>query len=113
MKRTQIKVYTKFGKIEESTNFYAIKDDDVIKYIDLDNNKMIINMNNYTIIKENIDYIFNLEFEKNNIVIEIKRLHRIINKSIKTLKIEKTKRSFLARYLLEDEQEINEYYIKF
>ena len=113
MKRTQITIYTKFGKIEECNKFYAIKNEDVIKYIDLENNKMIIDMQNNTLLRENSDYIFNLDFDKEIIFIEMKKLRKKIEKSIKTLKIEKNKKSFLIRYKLIDEREINEYYVKF
>lgn len=113
MKRTQITIYTKFGKIEECNKIYAIKDEDVIKYIDLENNKMIIDMHNNTLLRENSDYIFNLDFNKEIIFIEMKMFKKMLQKSIKTLKLEKTKKSFLIRYQLLDEQEINEYYVKF
>ncbi len=113
MEQVKINVYTKFDKNEEIKNFLAIKDKDVIKYIDLEDNKMIIDMKNNIIQRENNDFLFNMDFNNNNIEITTKKLKKTFSKSIKTLAKEKTKKSFLIRYKLVDENVINEYYVKF
>ena len=69
MKKTKIKVCTEFDNKHECNEFMALKDDDVIKYIDLENNKMIIDIKNNIIIRENNDYLFNIDLNKN--IIEI------------------------------------------
>ncbi len=113
MAKIKINVYTKMNKIEKNDEFLAIKDEDVIKYIDFENNKMIINMSKDAIIRENSDHIFILDFVNNNINVFVKKLKKSFDKSIKTLLVEKTKKRYLVRYLLEDENEINEYYVNF
>ena len=111
MKKTNVKVYTEFDNKYESNSFFAIKDNDVIKYIDLENNKIIVDMKNNTIIKENNDYLFNIDFINKRIDIKIKKLMKFFTKEIKLIKLEKTNKSFLVRYLLIDDNIYNEYYI--
>ena len=113
MEKVLINVYSILNNVEENNEFFAIKDGNVIEYIDLDNNKMTIDTKNNIIIRENIDYLFKLMFDNNKIEIEIKKLHKIVIKSIKTLSISLTKRSYVVKYLLADENIINEYYVKF
>ena len=113
MKRTKIRVYTKLNDIEENNEFYAIKDEQILKYIDLENNKMTIDMENKIIVRENSDYLFNIDFNLNKITITMKKLHKTFIKDIKTVVITKSLTEFLVRYLLIDENTINEYYVKF
>lgn len=113
MKKTKITVYSKLNNIEENNEFLAIKDTKVIKYIDLEDNKMIIDMENNIITRENIDYLFNIELNNNKIIIKMKKLNKLLEKDIKTLVISKSNKSYLVRYLLNDENIINEYYVKF
>lgn len=113
MEQVKIKVYTKLNENEEITDFLAIKDDDVIKYIDLKDNKMIIDLKNNIIKRENTDYLFNIDFNKNIIEILAKNLKKTFLKEINTIVTKKTKKSFLVRYKLIDESLINEYYVKF
>ena len=113
MKKTKIIVYTKLNNIEENNEFLAIKNDNIIKYIDLENNKMIIDMENNKITRENRDYLFNLDFGNNKIIIKLKKLNKEFEKIIKIITISKSNTSYLVRYLLIDENIINEYYVKF
>jgi len=113
MKRTKITVLTKLDNVEENSDFLAIKDNNLIKYIDLENNKMIIDMENNIIIRENRDYLFNIDFVNNTITILVKKMDKTFTKDIKTLLISKTNNKYLVRYLLKDEMLINEYYVKF
>ena len=113
MKRTEITIYTKLGKIEKCDKLYAIKDDDVIKYIDLENNIMVVDMKNNLMTRENSDYIFNFDFNREEVLIVLKKLKMDVKKRIKTMHIMKDKKGYLIRYLLLDEQQLNEYYIKF
>ena len=113
MKRTKINVFTKLNNIEENNEFLAIKDDNIIKYIDLENNKMVIDMRNNIIIRENLDYLFNLDFNNNKITITMKKLKKSLEKDIKTLVITQSLSKYLVRYLLTDENIINEYYVNF
>lgn len=113
MERKKINVYTKLDNIEENYEIVAIKKDNVIKYIDLSNNIMIIDIINDIIKRENNDYEFIIDFKSNTIEIILKRLKKSFVKSIKTICIEKTKKSYLVRYKIIDESIINEYYVKF
>jgi hypothetical protein len=113
MEEVKIKVYSKLNNIEENNEFLAIKNDSVIKYIDLENNKMSIDMENNIIIRENNDYLYNLDFNFKKITITIKKLHKTFIKHIKTMVINKSSSKYLVRYLLIDENVINEYYVKF
>ena len=112
MQKIKIKVYSKLNDIEENNEFLAIIDNNLIKYIDLENNKMNIDMENNTIIRENADYFFNIDFNNNKITITMKKLNKIFEKEINTMEISRTKKSYLVRYLLTDENIINEYYVK-
>ncbi len=113
MKKAKTNVYSNLNNIEENNEFFAIKDNNIIKYIDLENNKMIIDMNNDIITRENSDYLFNMKFNENKIDILIKKLNKLMEKEIKTLVVSKRKNDYLVRYLLTDENIINEYYVKF
>ena len=113
MKETKIIVYTKLYNNEENNEFLAIKDDNLIKYIDLENNKMIVDMKNNIIVRENKDYLFNMDFNNNKITITMKKLGKIMEKDIKTITVSSTLSKYLVRYLLTDENIINEYYVKF
>ena len=112
MKKTKVKVYSKLNNIEENNEFLAIIDDKLIKYIDLENNKMIIDKENDIIIRENIDYLFNMDFNNNKITITMKKLGKDFVKDIKTMDISNTSKIYSVKYLLIDENIINEYYVK-
>ena len=113
MKKTNIRVFTKLNDIEENNEFLAIKDDNLIKYIDLEDNKMTIDMEKNIIIRENKDYLFNMDFNNNIITINIKKIGKVLEKEINTMIISKSETKYLIRYLLTDENIINEYYVKF
>lgn len=113
MSKININVYFKLGDLEQINNFFAIKNDNVIEYIDLEKNKMIINIKDNKLIRENSDYIFNFDFNNNIINIYLKKMNKTIEKSINTLLIDKTNKRFLVRYQLIDEDIINEYLINF
>ena len=113
MKKTKIKIYSNLNNIEENNEIFAIKNDNVIKYIDFSNNKITIDLENKVIEKENNDYIFTLKFNDNIIEILAKKLKKVFYKDIKTIVCTSTKSKFLVRYLLVDENIINEYYVKF
>ena len=113
MARLKINVYQELNNIKETNEFLAIKMDDVIKYIDLENNKMIVDMKNNIITRENSDYLFVLDFNKNNIDITLKHSKKCFSKLIEVLLIKKMKKSYLVRYSLIDDDIINEYFVKF
>ncbi len=113
MEKVTIKVYSKMNNIEENNEFLAIKDDNVIKYTDLENNKMIIDTKNNIIERENDDYLFRINLNDNIIEITVKKMNKVFNKNINTLLVSLTKKKYLIRYLLVDEEIINEYYVNF
>ena len=113
MKEIKIKIYSFLNNIEENNEFLAIKNDNVIKYIDFSNNKIEIDIKNNTITKENTDYIFTLKFDANIIEIYMKKLKRTFTKEIKTLICSLSKKRYFVKYLLVDENIINEYYVNF
>ena len=113
MSKININVYTNLNNIEDNNDFLAIKKDNVIEYIDLENNKMVIDLDNDILIKENNDYCFNIDFRNEKINIKIKKLHRNMIKDIKTLNISRSKKKYSVKYLLTDDNIINEYYVNF
>ena len=113
MKKIKIKIYSFLNNIEENNEFLAIKNDNVIKYIDFSNNKIEIDIKNNIITKENTDYIFTLKFDDNIIEIYMKKLKRNFTKEIKTLICSLSKKRYFVKYLLVDENIINEYYVNF
>ena len=113
MEKINIQLYTKLNNLEKTDNLLAIKDNDVIKYNDLENNKVILDMKNDVMIRENDDYHFTIDFRTNDIVIKLKTHDKIFHKPIETLWIEHKKKSYTVRYCLVDEGIINEYHIKF
>ena len=113
MGRREISVYTKFDDNQENYKIMAIIYKDVIKYIDLTNNKMIIDMNNDIITRENMEYKFDIDLQKKMINIYAKKLKKQFNKKIDTLLVDKNNREYLVRYRLLDDDMINEYFVKF
>ena len=113
MKKVKIKIYSFLNNIEENNEFLAIKNNNVIKYIDFGNNRIKIDLKNNIIEKENIDYHFILKFNENIVEISAKKLKKTFYKEIKTIVCEKSKSKFLVRYLLPDDNAVNEYYVKF
>ena len=109
----KINVYSELNQIIENEQYFAIKTNNVIKYIDLTDNKMNIDMDNDIIKRENNDYIFILNFKNNLINIIMKHPEKEFIKEIKTIKLEKRHNSYLVRYKLIDENIINKYYIKY
>ena len=107
MKECKIKIYSKLGNIEENNEFLAIKNDNVIKYIDFSNNKITVNMKDNIIEKENSDYFFTLKFNNNIIEIYAKKLNKTFYKEIKTLICSSSKKRYLVKYLLTDENIVN------
>ena len=113
MEKIDIQLYTNLNNLEETHNLLAIKDNDVIKYNDLENNKVLVDIKNNIMLRENSDYHFTLDFNNNNIIIKLKSIDKIFNKEIKTLWIERKKNSYTVRYQLIDENIVNEYHLKF
>ena len=113
MKKIKIKIYSNLDNVEENNEIFAIKNENVIKYIDFSNNKMTIDIENKIIEKENNDYLFTLKFNDNIIEIFAKKLKKVFYKDIKTIICTSSNSKFLVRYLLIDENTINEYYVKF
>ena len=113
MKKKEIKVLTIFNNIQKDYVYMAIIDDFVIKYIDLDNNKMIIDVLNDVIRRENSDYIIHILLRDNIIKIYVKKIKVTYEKVIQTLIIKKDKNSYLVRYFLTDEKELCEYFVNF
>ncbi len=113
MNKVKIKIYSNLNNIEENEEILAIKNDNVIKYIDFSNNKIVVDMENNIITKENDDYFFTLKFNDNIIEIYVKKLHKTFYKEIKTLLCSKTEKRYTVRYLLISEDVINEYYVNF
>lgn len=113
MGRREISVYTKLDKSEENYKIMAIIYKDVIKYIDLANNKMIIDMDSDIITRENMEYKFEIDLKNSNINIYAKKLKKEFSKKIETLLIDKNNKEYLIRYRLIDDDMINEYFVKF
>lgn len=113
MNKINANIYTNLDGIEETQKILAIKDINVIKYIDLTNNKVTLYINDNKMIRENNDYIFEIDFNKNNIIIYMKKTNKQFNKEINTIFIKKNNNSYNVKYKLLDEDIINEYYIKY
>jgi len=113
MEKINIQLYTNLNNLEETNNLLAIKDNDVIKYNDLENNKVIVDMSKNIMTRENNDYHFKLDFNNNIIIINLKAHQKLFEKDMKTLFVEKKKNSYTVRYRLIDEDIVNEYHIKF
>lgn len=109
----KINVYSEMDEKIENEEYLAIKKNNVIKYIDLAENKMTVDMDNDIIIRENNDYLFTIDFNNNIISINAKKLKLDFTKDIVTIKKNKTSRSYLVRYQLVDDNIINEYYVKY
>lgn len=113
MEKIKLTVYANLNGKEEIDEIFAIKDNSVIKYIDLTNNKIAIDIDNNIMTRENSDYLFTFKFNENNIIVKLKSHNQEFDKEIKTLLIKKTKKSYIIRYLLIDENIINEYQLNF
>ena len=113
MKKIKIKIYSFLNNIEENCEIFAIKNNNVIKYIDFSNNRIKVDMENNIIIKENIDFQFTLRFNDNIIEIYAKKSKKTFYKEIETLQCSLSAKRYFVKYLLKDENIINEYYITF
>lgn len=108
-------IHVKFSDITNSKNDVfdtnAIIDNNMIKYVDNTKTKVSLNYKDDILIRENSDYIFNIDFNKNIIDITLKKFNKMFSKDIKTLLIKKDNKSYIVRYKLVDEEVINEYEI--
>ena len=98
MAKKDIKVYTNMDNFKETNIFSAIVLDNVIKYIDLDNNKFVINCKKNTLLKETMESVIEIDFNKNIISILMKDFNKKFYKEIKTLLINHTNNDYY--YLL-------------
>lgn len=113
MAKKEIKVYTKMDKIINNDNFSAIVSNNVIKYIDLVNNKFVVDLNEDILIKENRETLIKIDFNKNIISILLKEHNKEFFKDIETILINKDNNIYYIKYKLVDENIINEYQIDF
>lgn len=113
MSKINISVYTKLDDKENVQTLVALKDDEVIKYIDSDGNKVILDMERNIMKRENEDYVFTFNFKLNNIVIHLKKMRRDFDKRIKTISIKKNNHNYNVKYQLVDERVSNEYHLKY
>lgn len=113
MTKIRINVYTNMDNHEENVIHKAIADNDVIKYIDSDNNKFVVDCNKNILMKENDEFIINIDFGNNLISIAMKEYQKEFKKEIKTLAINNDNNIYYVKYKLIDENVINEYQIKF
>lgn len=113
MAKKDIKVYTNMDNFKETNIFSAIVLDNVIKYIDLVNNKFVVNYIENILIKENDESIIKLDFNKNIISIFLKEYNKEFIKYIKTISSNFDNNIYYVKYKLIDENVINEYQIEF
>jgi len=113
MSKKRINIYTNMDKIINNDNFDAIVSNNVIKYIDLVNNKFVVDCNNDILIKENNDTLVKIDFSKNIISILLKEYNKEFYKEIDTLLINRDNNIYYVKYKLIDENVINEYRIEF
>ena len=112
MSKNRINIYTNMDKIINNNNFDAIVSCNVIKYIDLVNNKFVVDCNNDILFKENNDTIVKIDFNKNIMSILLKEYNKEFYKDIETLLINKDNNIYYVKYKLIDENVINEYRIE-
>ena len=98
------------NKLEELEK-EVILNNNLITYFDNDI-KMIINLENGEIIRENNEYLSLIKPIDNSIIITLKDHQFIVNKEIKIIDQKIVNNYFYLKYLLVDENIINEYEIK-
>ena len=89
----------------------VIYNDNAITYFDNDM-KMIINLNKGEIVRENNDYHSLIKVSDNKVVITLKSHNIMFDKEIRILDKKIVNNYFYLKYLLVDENIINEYEIK-
>lgn len=109
MKTIQVKFSDMTNNKNDVFDTNAIIIDDTIKYVDNADTKVILNCKDDILIRENRDYLFNIDFNKNIIEVTIKKFNKMFSKDIETLLLKKDNKSFLVRYRLVDDDVINEY----
>ena len=87
MAKIIINVYTNMDNHEENVIYNAITDNNVIKYIDSDNNKFVVDCNKNILIKENNEFNISIDFGNNLITIFMKEFQKSFEKEIQTLAI--------------------------
>lgn len=112
MSKKKIKIYTNLNEIINNEVIDAIVLDNVIKYIDLVNNKFVVKINKNILIKETNDSVIKIDFNKNIISILLKEYNKEFYKDIKTLSLSHDNNIYYVKYKLIDENIINEYQIE-
>ncbi len=108
MKKKMSIKYDLSGKKKNDTVDCLIKDN-IITYFD-DDYKMKVDLNNHKIYRENEDINYEIDFNKEKIIIKYNNYE--FDKRIKILDKNIEKSSFYVKYLLVDEDIINFYEIK-
>ena len=111
MKTINVKLCDITNNINDIFDTNAIITDSTIKYVDNNKTKVLLNYIDNILIRENSDYLFNIDFNNNIIDITMKKYKKTFSKNIETLLIKKDNKSYLVRYKLIDEDVINEYQI--
>ena len=90
----------------ESFNTLGEVDNNIITYYESNKlrSKMIIDLNNKTIEKDNIDYNIKLDFDKNNEIL-LKRENGKINLDIKLIKFDISTNKIVVNYEIVDSKE--------
>ena len=112
MSKIRINVYTNMDNKKENVLINAIKDNNVIKYIDSDYNKYVVNIEGNILIKENKDFFITIDFPNNLIKILMKEYNKEFKKEIETIELNYNNNNYFVKYKLIDEKVINEYKIK-
>lgn len=112
MAKKKINVYTNMNNHMDNFSINAIIDNNVIKYIDSDYNKFVINLKNNILIKENKDFVIEIDFMNNLIKILMKEYKMEFEKEIRTLELSYHNNIYYVKYKLIDENIINEYELK-
>ena len=113
MTKKIVNVYTNMDDKIDNIVIDAIVENKVIKYLDREHNKIIVDCDNNILIKENNEYIIKIDFLKNIISVLLKDYNKEFVKEIKTLMINSDNNIYYVKYKLIDENLINEYKIEF
>lgn len=106
MPKININVSISNNEIEDSYKLVSIISNNIIKYKEKDNTKVLYNLDNNTLIRENdtlrMEYLFD-NLKKTVGTIYLKDLKRTINIDIETKKIEKINNNINIEYKIDND----------
>lgn len=107
MSKIKIRILIENGKEKRRWETTAIYQDKILKYQEEDKTKVILNLKDYSLTRENNEMKMSYLFQKNKETIgtiKIKEYYRSLDIKIKTIKLERKNNNIEIKYIVENEE---------